>query len=147
MSTSFLESLSANTDVSVARRVKRRLPDIEAALAAGYTHREILAQLNREGIELTEKYYRRLIPRLRNQVKAQLVPAAPQLLHQSAGRPKVGSFEKVVTPPAEANRVNLPAGIDEIPDGLASNISKSSPEPIPFTWDPQAAKNFSIDTL
>jgi hypothetical protein len=147
MSNSFLELLAANTDVSIARRVKRRLPEIEAALAGGYTHREILAQLNRDGIKLTEKYYRRLIPRLRSQLKAQLVQAAPQQLQQKPEQPRQSSSEKDVKLGAEVNRSNLTARIAEKSGGLPSIIFEPSPEPIPFTWDPHAAKNFSIDKL
>jgi hypothetical protein len=147
MSHSFLESMAANTAVSIARRVKRRLPDIEAALADGYTHREILAQLNREGIELTEKYYRRLIPRLRNQVKAHHADAAPQQPQQERVQSTYPSSEKHATPRVRANRSDLPAGITENSAGPPSMISQPSPEPIPFTWDPHAAKNYSIDKL
>lgn len=147
MSNSFLESLEANTDVSIARRVKRRLPDIEAALVHGYTHREILAQLNRDGIKITDKYYQRLIPRLRNQVKAQVAKAALQQPPEKPAQPRPSFPKKIVTHGIGANNPQFSLGIAPTPGNPPSIISEPNPEPIPFTWDPHAAKNYSIDKL
>jgi hypothetical protein len=147
MSNSFLVSLTANTDASIARLVKRRLPDIEAALAAGFTHREILAQLNRDGIKLTEKYYRRLIPRLRNQVAIETTTTRPLQSPAKAARTKPNLAETESGLGIKANSPDFHVGLATAPVDQTSIISAQGSAPIPFVWDPHAAKNFSIDKL
>jgi hypothetical protein len=75
MSKNFFDSLEEYSGRRVSKIVEQRLADIELALERGYTHRQILEQLHREGIDITPTYYHRLIPRLRARAKV----AAPTL--------------------------------------------------------------------
>lgn len=86
MSTKYVEALEVNAKLpttvsnplSVAGQVRMRLPDIEAALALGFTHRQILEQLNRDGIDITTAYYHRLIPKLRRETNAAEIDSKAQ---------------------------------------------------------------------
>jgi hypothetical protein len=156
MNNEFLKALEANTSQSAARRVKRRLPDIEAALAQGFTHREIRAQLEREGIVLTEAYYARLIPRLRSQVRR--LAAMPALAHPADGR---AGAPDASAPSLPAQQVSATVGsqvpaskTDDLSPGLAMSapdgprtILPKAPEKKKFLWDPHGATNFDPDNF
>lgn len=148
MNNEFLAALDANTSQSIARRVKRRLPDIEAALARGFTHREIRAQLEREGIVLTESYYARLIPRLRNQKRTlNARPVSPPVAGGGGGEREAPQHELSAKPSRASPASPVPVSkTDELSAGLAEHasarprtISPTPPERKKFVWDPHGA--------
>jgi hypothetical protein len=62
-----LEKLSATTK---AARLRALMPLIEAKLAEGVRHAEIVLALNEQGFTLTEKTYRNYVHRQRKQCRA-----------------------------------------------------------------------------
>jgi len=157
MSNTFLQSLAANSKWSIAQRVKRRLPDIEAALAGGYTHRQVLDQLEREGIAITAAYYHRLITRLRAEVRAAstgfpdpVCDASTTSVMPEAGNELFGDVSAVV-PAAEALPVRSIPKTDDLSQAIASTpgqqagiISKQDAPPRKFKWDPKGAEKISL---
>lgn len=53
-----------------AAKIRRLLPQIEAALAGGVAHSAVLSQLNSAGFNLTPAYYKLILKRLRKEAKA-----------------------------------------------------------------------------
>lgn len=159
MSNEFLAALKENAVQPLARRVEQRLADIELALKHGYTHRQILDQLHREGITLTADYYHRLITRLRTRAKAAKAKSHALLVSRPSGPPGAGRAEAVdarpaVTkapvirhPPALAKTDDLSVAITPSADSPTGTILVQPPPLIPFTWDPQAAKNYSLKDI
>lgn len=157
MSNTFLQSLAANSKWSIAQRVKRRLPDIEAALAAGYTHRQVLDQLEREGIAITAAYYHRLITRLRAEVRAASTGFLDPVCNAStssgvpgAGNELFGDVSAVV-PVAEALPVSSIPKTDDLLQAIASTpgeqvgiISTQDAPRRKFRWDPMGAQKLSL---
>lgn len=168
MSTDFLKTLEANTkqpakpesSLSAAGRVRLRLPDIEMALANGFTHRQILQQLNREGIELSYAYYHRLIPKLRGEAKATRTTLTASgvagLVHSAGDGPEPGLDRPVAQPLQErATEISEP---DTNNDNLTSAFAKPAvvpPRTIPrvksdgpkFKWDPRGAEKIDPNNI
>lgn len=159
MSTTFLESLESHSQKRVAARIRQRLPDIETALALGFTHREIRAQLNREGIVVTEAYYHRLIPRLRQEVRSRRsttpAPAAREGLGRSAPAQVEEEAEAAIPTPSKlgpvaknevhqpnktgsalprANESDLSGAITPSPASPVATMNKEQSGPKPFRW-------------
>jgi len=164
MSNTFLTSLEDHPPERVAACIRQRLPEIETALARGFTHRQILQQLHLEGIVLTEAYYRRLITRLRQEVRShQSMPDTPAA-QEGSGRPAPAQVEKEteaaipapskrgpvakkeVPQPNEpdsalpsANERDLSGAIAPSPASPVAIMNKEQTGPKPFRW---SAKEF-----
>ena len=157
MINNFLESLKANAERSVADNVRRRLGDIETALAQGFTHRQILAQLHRDGITLTPAYYGRLITRLRAEAKA-LKGAVNDTVVQRGlilrGETEAGL--DAGTASADGGRPSIPAEVkrDDLSAAIAGpavtrprTISDLKPEGPKFRWDPRGAEKIDPNNI
>ena len=62
-----------------AAKIRSLLPWIEAALADGVGHQQILSQLNDAGFDLTLEYYKLILKRLRKAAKQRPVAPVRQL--------------------------------------------------------------------
>lgn len=164
MTNKFLESLEANTQGSLARRVRRRLPDIETALAAGFTHRQILEQLNRDGIALTLAYYHRLVTRLRSEARASqgtlegaparaTVPQAEQGIGEVAPGPaapaeaQTSPRTSATSPRAAEKSADLSVAIAAPTVARPRTISVGKPSGPKFKWDPKGAEKIDPDNI
>ena len=158
MRNKFFDALEEHSGRRVSKIVEQRLADIELALERGYTHRQILEQLHREGIAITPAYYHRLIPRLRARAKV----AAPALDRAGTSTPDCStssithgvrkpvpgipvmsenhSTSTPIAPPVPmpqtsgAKAPNLPVALDKGSSGAASTISDELSGTKPFTW-------------
>ncbi|MCX7206533.1 MAG: hypothetical protein NT086_11215 [Proteobacteria bacterium] len=74
-----LEELAKGKPQSKAARLRAALPDIDAALADGYSHKEILAILNQSGLDLSFEVYQTTLFRIRKPQKKEKPrdPATP----------------------------------------------------------------------
>jgi hypothetical protein len=169
MSQNFLEALEANAQLaakprnlaSLAGQVRLRLPDIEIALARGFTHRQILQQLNQDGLDLTAAYYHRLIPKLRSEARA----AGEMPLDRRVQGLIVPSARNTtaiaLVPPADPLRADqAPAEVvsdtnnDNLSSAFAAHsvmkprtiLSRKSDGP-KFTWDAKGAEKFDPNNL
>lgn len=78
-----LEALTATTK---AGRLRELMPTIEAKVAAGVRHEEILEALNANGFDLTERTYKTYLYRFRKAVKTgKAVVRAPKAME--TGKP------------------------------------------------------------
>ncbi len=164
MSTTFLESIESHSQKRVAARIRQRLPDIETALALGFTHREIRDQLNREGIVVTEAYYHRLIPRLRQEVRSRQSTIPAPAAREGSGRPAPAQVEEeteaAIPAPSKpgpvvknevpqpnkpgsalpsANEHDLSGAITPSPASPVATMNEERSGPKPFRW---SAKEF-----
>lgn len=168
MSTDFLKTLEANTkqlakpesSLSAAGRVRLRLPDIEMALASGFTHRQILQQLNREGIELTHAYYHRLIPKLRGEAKAArttlTASGATGLVHSAGAGPEPG-LGRPAAPPLQERATTIGqthTNSDNLSSAIAGpavvpprTIPRAKPDGPRFKWDPRGAEKINPNNI
>jgi len=168
MSTDFLKTLEANTkqpakpesSLSAASRLRLRLPDIELALSSGFTHRQILQQLNREGIELTPAYYHRLIPKLRSEAKAArttLIASGAKGLVHSAGVGAEPGLGQPAAPPLQeqasttgqtySNNANLSSVINRPAVVPPRTIARVKPDGPKFNWDPRGAEKIDPNNI
>ena len=166
MSTKFLEALEANakqqarasSPLSVAGQLRLRLPDIESALASGFTHRQILQQLNRDGIDLTAAYYHRLIPRLRSAARAGGTDSKDQTSAVQLAPEGIEQTRRPLAPPPIHDRTTAAAQSDAKSDNLSITIAAPTnvkPRTIlggkadgpKFKWDPKGAEKFDPNKL
>jgi hypothetical protein len=165
MNTHFLEALEANTKLpaiasplSVAAQLRLRLPDIEVALALGFTHRQILEQLNRDGINITTAYYHRLIPKLRSEIRAGEVDSKDQApaaqLAQKGFETTHGplaqqAIHDQTTTAAQANTKSDDFSITIAAPAVVKprTISSGKSDGPKFPWDPKGAEKFDPDKL
>lgn len=115
MNTSFLTSLEARPPERVAASIRQRLPEIETALARGFTHRQILQQLSKDGIVLTEAYYRRLITRLRQEVRSRQSTTLAPAAQEGSGRPDPPQGKKAAESAVLAPSKRGPVAEREVP--------------------------------
>lgn len=158
MRNKFFDALAEHSDRRVSKIVEQRLADIELALERGYTHRQILEQLHREGIAITPAYYHRLIPRLRARAKVAALAldrvgtntpdsSTSSITHgvrkPVPGIPLISENHSASTPIAPpvlmpqtsgANAPDLPAALDKGSSGATSTISDEPSGTKPFTW-------------
>jgi hypothetical protein len=123
MNNKFFDGLEEHSGWRVSKIVEQRLAEIELALERGYTHRQILEQLHREGIAITPAYYHRLITRLRARAKV----AAPTLDRLGTSMP--GSLTSSIT-----HVVRKP--VSEIPvmrENHSASTRIAPPVPVPQT--------------
>jgi hypothetical protein len=71
-----LEDLANRKPLSKAAKLEAALPEIDAALAAKATHKEILAALNERGFDMSFTVYQTTLFRIRNSQKKEK-PRAP----------------------------------------------------------------------
>lgn len=89
-----LEELANRKPLGKAARLKAALPEIDAALAAGATHKEILAALNERGFDLSFTVYQTTLFRIRKSPKKEKprAPATPTTAKETpAAAPKTSS--------------------------------------------------------
>jgi hypothetical protein len=92
-----LQQLSAGRKV---KRLNSLLPSIEQKLAEGITHREILALLNVNGFELTERTYKSYLYRYRKRRRTSgPVIISAKLIEQPKLLTADGAHPSVPTPP------------------------------------------------
>jgi hypothetical protein len=166
MSTNFLEALEANAKLpatvsnplSAAGQVRMRLPEIEAALALGFTHRQIQEQLNRDGIDITTAYYHRLIPKLRSETSAAEIDSKPQPASVQLAREGSEKTDRPVAQQRIHDRVTTAAQANTKSDDLLTTIaappvvkprtiSSGKSDGPKFPWDPKGAEKFDPDKL
>jgi len=165
MSTHFLEALEASaklpaivSPLSVAGQLRLRLPDVEAALALGFTHRQIQEQLNRDGINITTAYYHRLIPKLRSEARAGEVDSkdqapAVQLAQEGFGKTHGSLAQQAIhdrtATAAQANTKNDDLSITIAAPAVVKprTISNGKSDGPKFPWDPKGAEKFDPDKL
>lgn len=99
-----LEKLSATTKAS---RLRALMPLIEAKLAEGVRHAEIILTLNAQGFSLTEKTYRNYLHRHRKQ-RQQLPVAPPAQAATLAPASMIGVVASASSPPISAVSVGPP---------------------------------------
>ena len=162
----FLEALEANAKLpiiaskplSAASQVRLRLPNIEAALSLGYTHRQILDQLNRDGIDITAAYYHRLIPKLRSETRAGEEGSEGQAPAVEINREGIANSHRPLAQPPIRDRMPVAAqsatNSDDFSVTIAApttvkprTISGRKPDGPKFKWDPKGAENFDPDKL
>lgn len=116
-----LENLSATTK---AARLRVLLPLIEAKLAEGVRHAEIIQALKEQGLVLTEKTYRNYLHRQRKQRQAAPsgapAVAAPAQAASLAPPTTAGVVTPVTSPPSSEGRVGgtRPPTFDFDPRGI-----------------------------
>ena len=158
MRNKFFDALEEHSGRRVSKIVEQRLADIELALERGYTHRQILEQLHREGIAITPAYYHRLIPRLRARAKVAALAldrvgtntpdSSTSSITHGIRKPIPGiplmsedhSASTPIAPPVPmpqtsgAKAPNLPVALEKSSSGAASTIDDKLSGTKPFTW-------------
>lgn len=71
-----LDVLASNKSPSKAAQLRAALPEIDEAIAAGYTHAEILNVLNQRGLNMTFTVYQTTLFRVRKLPKKEKPRAA-----------------------------------------------------------------------
>ena len=114
-----LENLSATTKSAQLRLL---MPMIEAKLAEGVRHAEIVQALNEQGLVLTEKTYRNYLHRQRKQRRA-----------MPSGTPTVAV-------PAQADTLALPTNSGVVAPATSppiSSVKVGATRPPTFDYDPR----------
>src|SRR4051812_2358909 len=99
-----------------AARLRQLWPAIEAELAEGHSHAEVLAFLNDNGFALTERTYKSYLYRFRKRRREQSVTASGKEAHAAPAKATVVLFRELhtVTQPAGTGmvgtRTDLPGG-------------------------------------
>lgn len=145
MRKSLLESLTEHDKGSLARRLARRLPEIEEALSKGFRHKQIHEQLVRDGLALSLEYYLRLITRLRREARFRSdglsqVSGSEDAASYGSLKPADKAFlhacpqGRTLTPPPIANPTVLDAAFNGASSPVASNIDAQSKETTRFKF-------------
>ena len=110
---------------SKARRLQSLWPAIEAKLAEGVPHAEILRLLNETGFALTERTYKSCLYRDRKLRRSRGPERAPTPLAEPKTSPRTDVAPAVAAPaPVEAERHPRPPSFDYDPRGLSPELLK-----------------------
>jgi hypothetical protein len=108
-----------------AKRLQHLWPTIEAKLAAGVSHAEILGLLNESGFDLTERTYKSYLYRYRKRRRTARQPSARIYSAENAA-PQFDSAEQAATLPASAGieKHNRPPTFEYDARGLPPKLLK-----------------------
>ena len=111
---------------SKAKRLQSLWPMIEAKLAEGVPHAEILRLLNELGFELTERTYKSCLYRYRKRRRVREVPErAPRQLTEPTKSHSTDAARASASPVlAEVERHMRPATFDYDPHGISPELLK-----------------------
>ena len=117
-----LNQLKANRK---ARRFRNLWPAIEARLADGVTHAEILRLLNSNGFELTERTYKSYVYRFRKQRRTSGMLLHPnRTMNRSQPNPIDAGQQVVCSADPATDKPIRPPTFDFDPSGLSPDLLK-----------------------
>ena len=110
---------------SKAKRLQSLWPTIEAKLAEGIPHEEILRLLNEIGIELTERTYKSCLYRYRKRRRSRTLERAPTQLTEPTKSHSTDIAQATSSPArAEVERQTRPPTFDYDPRGISPELLK-----------------------
>jgi len=108
-----------------AKRLQNLWPTIEAKLAEGVSHAEILGLLNKCGFELTERTYKSYLYRYRKRRRTTGQKRDPMRLRETMRSQTADMAQATTSPsPAEVERHKRPPTFDYDPRGISSELLK-----------------------
>lgn len=112
-----LRDLSANSRAGKTRQIRAILPDIEALVTAGVSYREIVEELNKQGIEISISHFGVILHLIRKKNKRKnAVPVIKE------------NFDVVVKPCSPSIETDATRHIDEPITASSISAKESSPK-------------------